>query len=646
MAIDYGGMSALTEIFKGSSAARKNRRAETAAMQQEMLQQEDRDLKNSQLIATESAAIEKARGSYLKLINKQPHMVDYTNNFFNEKQEDLKGVLKSYNGSYTKAMTSGKVLDMRNSMLSAFKESDKFQSAERSASQLALFDAYTNKAETQNLISKKDLDRRAQFLRDGNGEFQMGALRSEYDIQSADEIYEGNKQDFEVIFNEQYDKVLHNYRVETGDDQDLTYLRSYADTNFNGDTQAALMDWAKGDMGKKGAYNPKLEGTKEMPIFEQETLIRSNMNRSVKGGLEAEVMMNQIISAPAIRQMGVSDIGITQKGSVQLYSKKVFTHAMPQALNVIKNQSIPNGIKDNGDGSFDFENINGMYDADGSFVDGVEAMDNHSNMKFSGMHLASKAIIQIDNGDGTFTEKSQLIGNSRDKDIRASIKKQYGENFSEMRIVPTFVGTFEHNNSLGGGFDSMRWWDKQLHVEVDPNGMNLEKMISDTGQEDNMKKSRASDVDYMDVSGNTEKTVLNNVEKINAQITAKANNRYAAQTTPEGKPVTMSVIDTYISGWSNVNASEQTKKNQNLFTGIASMVAENAEGDYLTNTRNAYTAFDGLMKGTNDTSKRFQKVVESGDRNSIFATINNLFGLDIPESQAEELAVTWSNFKK
>ena len=33
MAIDYGGMSALTEIFKGSSAARKNRRAETAAIE-------------------------------------------------------------------------------------------------------------------------------------------------------------------------------------------------------------------------------------------------------------------------------------------------------------------------------------------------------------------------------------------------------------------------------------------------------------------------------------------------------------------------------------------------------------------------------------------------------------------------------------
>ena len=648
MAIDYGAMSALTEVFKGSSEARRNRRQEVGQLQQEMYQQEQRDLKNSQLIAAESANIEKSRNEYMAVIGKQPRMVEYTNSYFNEKQGELKGVLKTYNGSYSKAMTSGKVLDMRNAMLTGFKQSDKFISAQNSASQLALFDAYTNKAETQNLISKRDMQLRAKFLNDGEGEFKMGALRSAYDIQSADEIYEGQGQDFKTLFDQQYDKVLQNYRVETGDDQNFSMLKAFADSDprFNGDTRAALMNWAETDMGKKGAYNPNLKGTKEIPIIQQETQIRGIMNRSVKGGLEAKAMMNQVIDAPAMRTMGVSDIGIKQKGSVQLYSKKVFTNANDEVLKVVMKQAMPNGIKSNGDGTFDFENINNMYDAEGSFVDGVEALDGHSNMTFDGMHVVSKATFQIDNGDGTFTEKSQLIGDTKDKDIAASLKKQYGENYKSLRIVPTFAATFDHNNSFGPGFDDMRIWDKQLHVEIDPYGMNMEKIMKGTGVEEEIGKSQKSERDYTAVAGNTEQNIKDNIDKINQQITAKSNKRYSAQTTSSGEPVTMNAIDSYVSAWSDVNASEATKENKSLFTGIASIAAERMDGDYLNNTKKVYDAFDGLMKGTDQTAKTFQKVVKSGDRKSIFVTINQLFKMDIPEDVAEEIVVSWSNYKK
>lgn len=641
MAIDYGAMSALTEVFKGSSEARRNRRQEVAQLQQEMYQQEQRDLKNSQLIAAESANIEKSRNEYMTIIGKQPRMVEYTNSYFNEKQAELKSVLKTYNGSYSKAMTSGKVLDMRNAMLTGFKQSDKFISAQNSAEQLARFDAYTNNKDTQGLISKRDMQLRAKFLNDGEGEFKMGALRSAYDIQSADEIYEGQTQDFKTLFDQQYDKVLHNYRVETGDDQNFSMLKAYADSDprFNGDTRAALMNWAETDMGKKGAYNPNLKGTKEIPIIEQETMIRGVMNRSVSGGLEAKAMMNQIIDAPAMRTMGVSDVGIKKKGSVQLYSKKIFTNANDEVLKVVMKQAMPNGIKSNGDGTFDFENINNMYDADGSFVDGVEALDSHSNMTFDGMHVVSKATFQIDNGDGTFTEKSQLIGDTKDRDIAASLKKQYGENYKSLRIVPTFAATFQNDNFL-------KFYDKQLHVEVDPYGINMEKIMKGTGVEEEIGKSQKSERDYTAVAGNTEQNIKDNIAKINQQITAKSNKRYSAQTTSDGQPVTMDAINTIVSGWSDVNASEATKENKSLFTGIASIAAENMDGDYLDNTKKVYTAFDGLMKGTNQTAKTFQKVVKSGDRKSIFVTIEQLFGMSIPESAAEEIVVSWSNYKK
>lgn len=167
-----------------------------------------------------------------------------------------------------------------------------------------------------------------------------------------------------------------------------------------------------------------------------------------------------------------------------------------------------------------------------------------------------------------------------------------------------------------------------------------------TGVEEEIGKSQKSERDYTAVAGNTEQNIKDNIDKINQQITAKSNKRYSAQTTSSGEPVTMDSINTIVSGWSDVNASEATKENKSLFTGIASIAAESMDGDYLNNTKKVYTAFDGLMKGTDQTAKTFQKVVKSGDRKSIFVTINQLFGMDIPEDAAEEIVVSWSNYKK
>ena len=122
MAIDYGAMQALTEAFKGTSEARRNRRAEEAQMRQEMMQQEQLDFQNAQMIGSEQKALETSRTNYLKEIQKIPHMRDYVNNYFDEKTSEFKTLIKSYNGRYSTAMSSGKVLDFRDSLMSDLKK--------------------------------------------------------------------------------------------------------------------------------------------------------------------------------------------------------------------------------------------------------------------------------------------------------------------------------------------------------------------------------------------------------------------------------------------------------------------------------------------------------------------------------------------
>ena len=137
MAIDYGAMMALTEAFKGTSEARRNRRQEESRIRTEMMQQEQLDFQNAQMIGKEQESLEKSRSAYLEQVQKIPHMRDYVNNYFDERTTEFKGLIKSFNGRYSTAMSSGKVLDFRDSLMSDLKKSDKYQVGVQSANQLA-----------------------------------------------------------------------------------------------------------------------------------------------------------------------------------------------------------------------------------------------------------------------------------------------------------------------------------------------------------------------------------------------------------------------------------------------------------------------------------------------------------------------------
>ena len=92
-------------------------------------------------------------------------MRDYVNNYFDEKTAEFKGLIKSFNGRYSTAMSSGKVLDFRDSLMSDLKKSDKYQIGVKSANQLAQLDAYATDEKTADKISRRDQLNKMRYLK-------------------------------------------------------------------------------------------------------------------------------------------------------------------------------------------------------------------------------------------------------------------------------------------------------------------------------------------------------------------------------------------------------------------------------------------------------------------------------------------------
>lgn len=653
MAIDYGAMQALTQIFQGTSQARRARRQEVAQLQNEMYQMEQRELQNANLVASEQATIEKSRQEYLKTVHNIPHMRDYVNNFFDEKSLELKGILKEFNGRYSSAMSSGKVLDFRDSIMADLQRTDKYQKAVRSAAALANFDAYEvgkdgNGVPTKGLLSERDRNRRAAYLRGELDEFSLTGLRTEYDAVEAADHYQGTKPDFDEIFSQQYQAVVHNYMTETGD-RDWSALKNYADKYYDGNTQEALKAWAKTDMGIAGAYDPNMKGTKEIPVLEQEARMRNILDTTYDNKYKAIDGMDFIISQPAMQQMGVSLTGIEKKGDVQLYSKGVFTDFPESVLQeIIKQRGAINGITSNGDGSYQLANIKNCFDANGAYVDGAEAIDKHTNMNFAGMYVATKAVFEIEGPNGEIIKKEQLVGDTRDKDLRKSLEKQWGVKYENIKMVPTFVATFEHDNTLGAGFEDMRWWDKQVHMQIDPKSGMLERIMDNTGVEESLQESQKSEQIVNKMQKSKQEEIQTHLDSRRDQQMKPANDLYNKQQTSKGEPVTMDFMDDYITAYADVNSSDKAKKNHSLLMSMASLGAENNNGgDYPKQVLTYYTAFDSLLNGSNASAIKFQKAVEGGNRKTIFELVNSMFNnINFDLDKAETLAQTWSNYRK
>ena len=215
-------------------------------------------------------------------------------------------------------------------------------------------------------------------------------------------------------------------------------------------------------------------------------------------------------------------------------------------------------------------------------------------------------------------------------------------------MIPTFVATFEHDNTLGAGFEDMRWWDKQVHMEIDPKSGMLERIMDNTGVEESLQKSQKSEQIVNKVQKSKQEEINSYLDSKRSQQMKPANEIYNTQQTSDGEAVTMTFMDDYITSYADVNSSDKAKKNHSILMSMASLSAiDNNDGDYPKQVKAYYSAFDGLLNGKSDNAIKFQKAIEGGNRKTIFELVNSMFNnVNFDADKAESLTQTWSNYRK
>ena len=623
MAIDYGAMMALNEAIRGTSEARRARRQEEAQMRNEMLQQEQLDFQNAQMIGQEQQALEASRENYLKQVQKIPHMRDYVNNYFDEKTAEFKGLIKSFNGRYSTAMSSGKVLDFRDSLMSDLKKSDKYQTGVLSASQLAQLDAYAANEQTADKISRRDQLNKMRYLKGEIDSFELSGLRAEYDAIDAANYYEGERPDFNQIFSQQYSSIVHNWSLEN-DDANHSKLNALAENMYPGDPNAkekVLKEWAKEDMGMKGAYDQRMVGTKELPPVEATSRVRNIFDQTATGPNAAYGMLANAASQPMMQQFGVRAGGPEQKGNVQIAGYEIFNSA-PDAILKEAQFQFGNAMKSNGDGTFDFTHVKRAFDANGVYLDDQDGDDYHNNMTYNGAHMVTKARFRLPDG----TIKEQIMGDPKDRDLIKSLQKEWGD---DVTYVPTMVATFQNDNSL-------KWWDKQIMIEMDPKTMSMERIMENTGMEEKMQKSAESSRVISKISKAPQQDLETNLNAVRAQQQKDGNKFYSDVN------VDMDSMASYLAP--NFNLMQGAENNKGILYAIASSAAKNQSGDYRQNASAYMSAMKNLMKGTDDRSKKFQMAIESNNPVNVYEVMNRMFGGIGDKNEIVKLAEIWNNY--
>jgi hypothetical protein len=629
MAIDYGAMMALNEAIKGTSEARRARRQEEAQMRNEMMQQEQLDFQNATMIGQEQQALETSRENYLKQVQKIPHMRDYVNNYFDEKTAEFKGLIKSFNGRYSTAMSSGKVLDFRDSLMSDLKKSDKYQIGVQSASQLAQLDAYAANEKTADKISRRDQINKMRYLKGEIDSFELSGLRAEYDAIDAANYYEGERPDFNAIFSQQYSAVVHNWSLEN-DDANQAKLTALAENMYPGDPngkEKVLKQFAQEDMGMKGAYDERMVGTKELPPVEATARVRNIFNQTATGPNAAAGMLANAASQPMMQQFGVRAGGPEQKGNMQIAGYEIFNSA-PDAILKEAQFQFGNAMKSNGDGTFDFTHVKRAFDANGVYLDDQDGDDYHNNMTYNGAHMVTKARFRLPDG----TIKEQIMGDPKDRDLIKSLQKEWG---NDVTYVPTMVATFQNDNSL-------KWWDKQVMIEMDPKTMSMERIMESTGMEEKMQASAASSRVIGKISQAPQQDLEANLNAVRAQQQKDGNAFYKGTGGVSGEDATMDVVNSYLAP--QFNLMQGAEESKGVLYSIASIAAKGKGGDFASNSKQYMKSMSKLLQGTDSNAKKFQKAIESKNPETIYNIMDKMFGDIGDKNEILKLAEIWNNY--
>ena len=617
MAIDYGAMQALTLALNGTSEARRARRQEEAQMRQEIMQQEQLDFQNAKMIGAERDALAKLEKEYMTQVNNIPHMRDYMTNYFDEKKMEFKSILKTFNGRYSSAMSSGKVLDLRDSIVSGLTNSEKYQNGVTSAKQLALLDQRSQNKDTSDLISQVDLENRRKYLAGETDSFKLSGLRARYDAVDTANYYEGQSIDFDEVFNSQYLNIVHNYALEKQDPQ-LKKLEAEASVKFPGDPygkEKLLKSFAKTDMGMKGAYNPDAVGTKEMGPVEMEAEIRAGMQKSYKGRTSASKALKKVSQNSGFQAFGVRPEGPDQVGKVKIEGYRIFTDATDAPQKAIE-KLLGTKIKNNSDGTYDMTHSKSMYDQDGVYIDGYEAKEDYEDMRYDGAYLVNKAIFNVDG-----EEVHHIIGDSTDKDLMASLKEFYK---GDPLFVSTMVGVYQNDD------------DDQVMIELNPGSVSLERIIENTGQEANIQKSSKSSIE---LEKSLEKKTAENEAYLNQirKYQQKEGNAFYKDTDFD-----MDGVD-YILGevYKNTDFDNNSK---GIIYSLASSAAKNQGGDFRVTSQRYLDAMNNLLKDRSPKGKEFQKAIATNNPETIFDVMNKMFNGLGDKGEILKLAEIWDTY--
>lgn len=617
MAIDYGAMQALTLALNGTSEARRARKQEEAQMRQEIMQQEQLDFQNAKMIGAERDALAKLEKDYMTQVNNIPHMRDYMTNYFDEKKMEFKSMLKTFNGRYSSAMSSGKVLDFRDSIVSGLTNSEKYQNGVTSAKQLALLDQRSQNKDTSDLISQVDLENRRKYLAGETDSFKLSGLRAKYDAVDTANYYEGQSIDFDEVFNSQYLNIVHNYALEKQDPQ-LKKLEAEASVKFPGDPygkEKLLKSFAKTDMGMKGAYNPNAVGTKEMGPVEMEAEIRASMQKSYKGRTSASKALKKVSQNSGFQAFGVRPEGPDQVGKVKIEGYRIFTDATDAPQKAIE-KLLGTKIKNNSDGTYDMTHSKSMYDQDGVYIDGYEAKKDYEDMKYDGAYLVNKAIFNVDG-----EEVHHIIGDSTDKDLMDSLKEFYK---GDPLFVSTMVGVYQNDD------------DDQVMIELNPGSVSLERIIENTGQEANIQKSSKSSIE---LEKSLEKKTAENEAYLNQirKYQQKEGNAFYKDTDFD-----MDGVD-YILGevYKNTDFDNNSK---GIIYSLASSAAKNQGGDFRVTSQRYLDAMNNLLKDRSPKGKEFQKAIATNNPETIFDVMNKMFDGLGDKGEILKLAEIWDTY--
>tara|TARA_R110002096_G_scaffold17667_3_gene60992 strand:- start:3249 stop:5144 length:1896 start_codon:yes stop_codon:yes gene_type:complete len=630
MAIDYGGMMALTKVFEGTSEARRNRRVEEGNMRQEILQQEKIDFNNAEMIGKEQASIETSRDSYLKQVQNIPHMREYVNNYFDDQTLEFKGLIKSFNGRYSTAMSSGKVLDFRDGLMANLKKSDKYQQGVMSATNMATLDGYSQNKETQDLISRRDLNNKSRYLAGKTDSFELSGLRAKYDSVEAADYYEGERPDFDKIFSSQYSSIVHNWALEH-DDPQQEKLAALAENYFPGDPNGKdkyLKSFAKDDMGVKGAYDTKMTGTKELGPVEASSRIRNVFNQTADGPSSAYGMLVNAAGQPIMQQLGVRAGGPEMKGKVQIAGYEVF-NAVPDAILKEAQLQFGDAMSSNGDGTFDFTHVKRAFDANGVYMDDQDGDDTHTNMTYNGAHMVTKARFLLPDG---VTVKEHIMGDAKDKDVIASMKAEFGKNVT---YLPTMVATFQNDNAL-------KFWDKQVMIEMDPKSVSMERIMANTGVEEKMQASAESSKVINKASSSSHEDLEQNLSRARVNQQKEGNTFFKGTGGELGEDATMDVVAGYFAP--EFQVMQGAEESKGIIYSIASIAAKGKGGDFAHNSKQYMNAMSTLLKSTDSNGRKFQKAIETNDPTTVYNVMNIMFGDIGDKDEILKLAEIWSNY--